>query len=127
MKSLFINKTKATPEINFNYEKNYLQIVGESYPENARIFFKDSLAWISEYLEDKNRNIVFDLKITYLNTSSSKIVTEILEFLQDYHNSNGKILLNWFYEEDDEDSKDNGEIFLEDHTFPYELIPFLDE
>ncbi|MCD4818557.1 MAG: DUF1987 domain-containing protein [Candidatus Cloacimonetes bacterium] len=127
MKSLFIKKTKSTPEIDFNYKKKLLRMTGESFPENARHFYKDTLIWISEYFQDKTKDNIFDLKITYLNTSSCKIVTEILEMIQDFHDSKGKINLNWYYEEDDEASKDNGEIFLEDHTFPYVLIPFLDE
>ncbi|MBC8385571.1 MAG: DUF1987 domain-containing protein [Candidatus Cloacimonetes bacterium] len=127
MKALKIEATKATPEINFDPDKNLLQITGESYPENAGIFYNDMMEWLKEYFKDKSRKTTFNLKITYLNTSSSKIVTDILEMIQNFSNNNGEILLNWFYEEDDEDSKDNGEIFLEDHTFPYKLVPFLDE
>ena len=127
MNALKIAATKATPKIDFDYNKNLLQIIGESYPENAGIFYNDVMNWLVEYFKDKNRKITFNLKITYLNTSSSKIVTDILEMIQDFHNKKGDIFLNWFYEEDDEDSLDNGEIFLEEHTFPNKLVPFLDE
>ena len=127
MKPLKISKTRSTPEINLDPINNLIQIMGESYPENAGIFYREAMNWLSEYFKDKNRKITVELKITYLNTSSSKIVTEILEMIQDFHNNNGNIFLNWYYEEDDEDSLDNGEIFLEEHTFPYKLVPFLDE
>ncbi|OQX71199.1 MAG: hypothetical protein B6D62_02460 [Candidatus Cloacimonas sp. 4484_275] len=127
MKPLKISKTRSTPEINLDPVNNLIQIMGESYPENAGIFYHEVMNWLTEYFKDKNRKITVELKITYLNTSSSKIVTEILEMIQDFHNNNGNIFLNWYYEEDDEDSLDNGEIFLEEHTFPYKLVPFLDE
>lgn len=127
MKALQISKTASTPEINLDPDKNIIQIMGESYPENAGIFYNEVMDWLIEYFKDKSRMVTVDLKITYLNTSSSKIVTDILEMVQEFHDENGKISLNWYYEEDDEDSQDNGEIFLEEHTFPYKFIPIIDE
>ncbi len=127
MKALQISKTASTPEINLDPDKNIIQIMGESYPENAGIFYNEVMDWLIEYFKDKSRMVTVDLKITYLNTSSSKIVTDILEMVQEFHDENGKISLNWYYEEDDEDSQDNGEIFLEEHTFPHKFIPIIDE
>lgn len=124
MKSFYIDATRATPEIDFNFEKNELNITGESYPENASIFYREAIEWLTKYLTNIDEKIIVNIKLTYLNTSSSKILTDILEMIQTHYDTNGDIALNWYYEEDDEDSLDNGEIFLEDHTFPYNLVPF---
>ncbi len=124
MKSFYIDETRATPKIDFNLKKNELSIIGDSYPENASIFYREAMEWLTEYLQNKDRKVTINLQLTYWNTSSSKVITDILEMIQAYHDAKGDIFLNWFYEEDDEDSFDNGEIFLEEHTFPYKLVPF---
>ena len=127
MENIFIKETNATPKIVLDSEKNIIKIEGESYPENALLFYEPIIEWIENLYSDKSRNIQVELKLTYLNTSSTKVITDLLGMTQDFHNNHGKIHLKLYYEQDDDDSYDTAMVFIEDHSFPYELIGFIDE
>jgi hypothetical protein len=56
---------------------------------------------------------VLDVKLEYFNTSSSKCLVEIFRKLEQLQDSGKNVLINWFYEEDDEDMQESGEDFQE--------------
>lgn len=123
MNRLYIEATRSTPQIDFNPEKDFLSIKGESYPENAFKFYDPIFEWLKEYFEDaKERAFIIEFDITYLNTSSTKSIMCILDMLEDLYKKNRKIILNWYYYNDDEFSYEIAENFMEDLHIPFNLI-----
>jgi len=118
MENLYIEKTKDTPEINFNAETGILSISGESYPENAFELYKNVFEWLNLFFQQK-RNVVINFRLEYFNTSSSKCILDILDLLEEYQNQSGKVEINWFYREGDDDILENGEEFAEDLSIPF--------
>ncbi len=112
MNNLIVKASKTTPEINFNFETGILCISGESYPENSKEFYAEPFQCINRAVEQK-KELSFNFKLTYFNTSSSKIILDIIRLLNNYHLNGGKVILNWFYEEDDEDIYDSGVEFTD--------------
>lgn len=115
MENLTIEPTRFTPEIVFNSENGELVIKGESYPENTSEFFKPVFAWLDDYLKsaaEKTTNV--DIELYYFNSSSSKVLMNLFERLDDAAENGKTINVNWIYEEDDEDSREFGEEFAED-------------
>ncbi len=115
MDDLKIDATKFTPGISFDYGKRELMIKGESYPENTSEFFNPVFAWLETYLaEEREEPTVVNIELYYFNSSSSKVLMNFFEVLDNAGERGQKITVNWIYEEEDEDSLEFGEEFAED-------------
>jgi hypothetical protein len=124
MDNLQINKTKYTMDVNFNKDTGVLEMAGSSYPENALDFFGPIIEWIKQYISHINNPIVMNIRLNYLNTSSTKCILDIFEILEQYYKSGGDVKVNWYYAEDDEDIMETGEELGEDFDFPIEFISY---
>jgi len=115
MKSLEIIESKSTPKIDFNIESHIHTIKGESYPENSSTFYEPIIEWIEEYLEEVDtQNIVFNIELIYFNSSSSRVLMDIFDMLDEACGEGKSIVVNWFYDEEDEALEEYGEEFAED-------------
>ena len=123
MEHLQIAAKDDTLKVDFNAETGSLMLEGESYPENPIDFFAPLNNWIEQYIQEVNGPLTLDTTIDYLNTSSSKCMLDLLEALDNYYESGGKVTVNWYYEEDNEDMEETGEELCEDMEIPYKLIP----
>ncbi len=117
MNDLIIEPTQKTPLVEFHTDGK-LTLAGNSYPENVRDFYNPVLEWVS-HLESEE--ISLDLIMDYTNTASAKILLELLRKF-DISKQFKKVNINWYFEEDDEDTLEAGQI-LEDimtnSTFNY--------
>ncbi len=124
MDNLKIEKTKYTMEINFNKDNGILEMAGSSYPENALDFFGPIIEWIKTYISEVKKPMVLNIRLNYLNTSSTKCILDIFETLEQYFKAGGDVKINWYYAEDDEDIMETGEELGEDFDFPIEFISY---
>lgn len=111
-------------EVNFNKDSGILEMAGSSYPENALDFFGPIIDWIKEYIASVKKELALNIRLNYLNTSSTKCILDIFEILDQYHQSGGKVKINWYYAEDDEDIMETGEELAEDFDFPIQFISY---
>ncbi len=114
--------TFFVPHIRFEASGQCL-MEGESYLENTWEFYHHLLEWLKNYTETC-QPIVFDFKLTYFNTSSSKGILEILQFLKEYEDKGYELTVNWYYPEDDEDILEEAEDFIEDTQLNIHLIAY---
>lgn len=113
MDNLTIKETTYTPEILFNTDGT-LSMKGKSYPENAFEFYEPIMDWLEEYFENNAKEkTTFDLEITYFNSSTSKVLFDMLDLFEENSKDNS-IVINWIYDKDDESSKEAGEDIIED-------------
>ena len=124
MENLQVKKTKYTMSVNFNKDTGILEMDGSSYPENALDFFGPIINWIKDYIARINKSMVMNIRLNYLNTSSTKCILDIFEILEQYYKSGGDVRINWYYAEDDEDIMETGEELGEDFDFPIEFISY---
>lgn len=129
MQELYFMKTKSTPEVQFDRQKQRLRIEGQSYPENAFKFYEPVFSWLNDYLTDSEEGASLEIHINmpYINTSSSKCVMMILERLEEAHQNGQKIAVRWYYDVENESAKECAEEFKEDLTMPFELLPVEEE
>ncbi|ASV11335.1 MULTISPECIES: DUF1987 domain-containing protein [Leptospira] len=120
MESLHIQQTKTSPEVVLDTEQGLIEIIGESYPENAIAFYKPVFDWLNAMINLKSQ-VQVKFQLDYFNTSSSKVIMDILDSLQKYHDQNGKVKVLWLYKEDDDDMQETGEEFSSDLSLPFEL------
>lgn len=123
MDRLQIEAKDDTPAVDFHAETGILSLEGESYPEDPVDFFDPLVSWVAQYIREINGPLTLNVRISYINTSSSKCMLDFLEILDDYHESGGEVRINWYYEEDDDDMQETGEDLCEDLELPYTLIP----
>ncbi|HAF29264.1 MAG TPA: nuclear pore complex subunit [Bacteroidales bacterium] len=105
MKDLYIDNTPSTPEINFK-SSGHLSIKGKSLPEDPKKFYGPIFKWADNICA---KEVELDIKLEYVNTSSSKRIIEFIKSL-DNNRKIKKINLNWFYEADDPDMLEFGEM-----------------
>jgi len=101
----FVDAEKRSPEISFD-TNGHLRIFGNSYIENPEAFYKDAMSWLSQFLMYNENKINFTIQLQYVNSSSSKIVLNMITAAKD---SGSGVNVNWEYEEEDDDILELGE------------------
>src|SRR3989339_900710 len=114
-KNLFIKQTESSPEINLDANTGKLLIRGYSYPENANTFYEPVSKWIEEFLKNENKiKIEVHLNLPYINTSSIKFINYFLQKLEQSYLAGKEILINWYYNIEDEYELDTIKEFISD-------------
>jgi hypothetical protein len=116
MNNLMIEATKYTPHIRFDADKDLLEIKGESYPENLAEFYGPVLKWIKEYLAElsQDRKTTVNIEMVYFNSNSSKTFMGMLDLFDKAVSEGKHIVVNWYYDEENDMAMENGEDFKED-------------
>jgi hypothetical protein len=108
MKSILIEATHSTPAVNFNIDGR-LMIEGRSLPEDVNKFYKPLIEWIEDLTSE---SVKLDINLEYLNSASTKKLMELLKIL-DANSKVKSFIINWHYEEGDDDTLETGQIFEE--------------
>ncbi len=122
MESLIKEPTIDTPRVVLNADLGVFELSQMSLPEDAVDFYAPILNWLSEYSENPNPNTVFDMKLEYFNTASSKQLIQILLLLGNLKDKTN-VVINWYYKEIDEDMLALGEEYSQIINMPFNLIP----
>jgi hypothetical protein len=110
MEELRISPTKNTPEIILNPE-GIIRIKGRSIHENVADFFEPVEDWISTYITVPADITSVDLNLEYFNSASAKVFIHILQKITYVTLKHKKFILNWYYEDGDDDILERGEYF----------------
>ncbi len=100
MEKLIIKKTDETPAVIFMPEKGVFQLAGTSWPENASKFYQQIFDWLDKYFLDPLPETVFDIRLTYFNTSSAKQLVRLMLYLKEKAQQH-KVKIRWYYNKDD--------------------------
>jgi len=114
MKSLVINTESDSPYypgVLFNAENGICEITGESYMEEAYKFYLPLINWIKEFIINEKRTLELNFKLIYFNTSSSRLILDILDMLKKFRDEGYDVTVNWHFDPDDPDVKDEVEDF----------------
>lgn len=121
MDNVFIKGSDRTPEVSFNFSDGVFTISGRSITENPISFYKNLEEHIEAYIINPNPVTKFRVVLEYFNTSTSKCLVEIFKKLETLHASKHEVLVEWFYEQDDEEIKDSGEDYKDIVNIPFEI------
>jgi hypothetical protein len=122
MEKISIEGTPKTPTVTVDLEKGFMEIKGRSIPENSTEFYLPIMNSLKDFLATKKGNITVNFKLEYFNTSSSKCILDILKSLSTIQKSGSTIVINWYYEEDDEDMLESGDNYQEIVNLPFNMI-----
>jgi hypothetical protein len=124
METIKIQGTEDTPRIILDAGSEILEISGRSLPEDVSSFYEPVLNWLNEYAEKPNKKTIFNFKLTYFNTASSKLLLDILMKLEEMHEKGQDVLIRWHYPEDDEDMAEAGEEYADIVDVPFEQVSY---
>ena len=127
MENITLQSSPSTPyfpEVDFNVNTGVCEISGESYMEETYKFYLPLINWIKDYTKNEKKKIELNVKLIYLNTSSTKCVLDILEILKDYEDEGGEVKVNWYYDKNDPDMVDEVEDFEAESGIKIELHEF---
>jgi len=110
LEPLLIEETRKTPDVKLDPEGNF-RFEGRSIPEDASLFYDDIIDWLQEYLSVPKEVTTIDIALEYLNSGTSKYMLQILKILKDLTLNGRKLVINWFFEEGDDDILERGEYY----------------
>lgn len=113
MIDILIEPTAVTPHVKIDSEEGHIVFCGKSSPANSLHFFHPLIEKIKHLFADVTVPIRIDLSFRYFNTSSSKCLFDLFKMLKRLENDGKVLVINWHYEEDDEDMLETGEDYAD--------------
>jgi SiaC family regulatory phosphoprotein len=131
MENLFIESTEYSPKILFDVKNRKFELIGISRPEDVIAFYESVLYKIEKYvkktIENNNdlKNFTFNLKfdLTYMNSASSKYILQILDHFKQLYLKEANIIIEWLYDDVDDQIFEDGEDLSDVIKIPFNLIP----
>ena len=108
MNSINIEATDSTPAIKFGTDGR-LSIVGRALRLDVLEFYQTLVDWAGELQVEE---VTFDIYLEYVDTGCSMMLLNLMRTL-DNNNSIKKLVVNWHYEEVDDDALLDGQILQE--------------
>jgi hypothetical protein len=126
MEPLLIEGTAKTPTVKFDAKEGVIEIKGRSIPENSIEFYKPLVEWLEEYSAAPLELTQVNVQLEYFNTSSSKCILDVFKKLESIHKGKSEVIINWHYEEDDEDMLEAGEDYESIIRVPFKMIEIVE-
>lgn len=115
MENLYIAPTPSSPEVDFKFDTRTLSLRGESYPENAAAFYGAIIARLKDFLATlRAATLQVDIALAYFNSSSTKMLFNLIEALNNAAEAGNRVVLNWYHDEDDDTILEFGQELSED-------------
>ena len=115
MDNLYIAPTPSSPEVDFQFHAHTLHLRGESYPENAAAFYSGIIARLRDYLaQPQDQRIEVHIALAYFNSSSTKMLFNLIEALSEAAEAGRAVALHWYYDEEDDTICEFGQELCDD-------------
>ena len=126
MEAISIEGTAKTPTVKFDVQGGTFEIKGRSIPENSIEFYKPLVDWLDEYAKSPLPLTQVNVQLEYFNTSSSKCILDVFKKLETINKGKSEVVVNWYYEEDDEDMLEAGEDYESIIRVPFKMIQIVE-
>ncbi len=121
---MYIEGTRSTPSVLI--EPGKIKIEGRSIPEDSFSFYDPVHHAIVDYFNSTEVDTVVHLHLEYINSGSKKYITNILSTCNDFFLEGKKMVIQWFFDMDDESMEELGHDLNAFITSPYEVIEIPD-
>jgi hypothetical protein len=115
MNILFLEPTQDTPKIMLNKREGIFELAGRSILEDANSFYNPVVEWLTVYAQQPNLSTVFTFKLNYFNSSTSKVIFDMLNVLKGIKG----VQVAWCYSKGDDDILEAGKEFEEELEMPF--------
>ena len=86
------------------------------------MFYQKIIENLDEFAESDQEEFTANFSFEYFNTSSSKCLFDVFKRLSRIEESGKELIINWYYEEDDEDMLEAGEDYQAIIDLPVNMI-----
>jgi len=124
---LEIKAKEDAPYVFMDAEEGFIEIKGKSFPPDVAKFYEPVIKWLKAYKTQGSKDLNLNLIMDYFNTASSKIILDILYRLEEIDQTGKKVIVNWYYPEDDEEILDLGEEYEGLVELQFRHISYLEE
>ena len=114
MTSLYQEATSRTPAVELDSDKGIFTLTGESYPEDITGFFGPVRVALNEVLEHVQNGLAVEIKLIYFNSSSARVLMEIMDQMDEKAQSGTAISVKWYCDPDDDITREFAEDISED-------------
>jgi hypothetical protein len=125
LKKVIIQATKKAPEISLDPE-GMIRIKGRSMSGDWTEFSKKIDLWIDEYINDPADTTCVDICLEYFNEINLYVYISLLKKVESVRLKDKKYIINWYYEEGDEDILEKGENISYILNIPFNFIKIHD-
>ena len=78
--------------------------------------------WLATYLQNPAEVTYVDFCLEYFNKANSKVIISLLKKIESLVLIKKKYIINWYYEEGDEDILEKGEYLSSELNIPFNFI-----
>ncbi len=108
MDDLIIRPTDKSMAVDITY--GILNFTGRSILTDPKVFFEPITHWVTKYLRSPAEETVVNIKLEYIDTSSTQSLYQILRQLNSVRKKGLVFMVNWYIEVDDPEMKELGEL-----------------
>ena len=102
--------SQVIPKVKFN-PGGIIDISGRSIHEDPKIFFDPLYEWIENYCQNPSEITNVNIELEYFNSGSARYILKILKRLGRLIDEGKNVIINWHYEEGDDDILERGEYY----------------
>jgi hypothetical protein len=119
MEPLILTKSKKTPAVRF--QDGLIELEGRSTTNDPVKFYRPLQEWINHYANHPEEFTAINIKLEYFDTASSKHLLDLLKTLDIGYKKGNKMVVNWYYEQGDDDMHDIGIYFESFVKLPFKF------
>ncbi len=121
-----ISPSKNTPEVILD-PKGTIKFTGRLIPENAEDFFNQIEELINEYFINPAQITYVEICLEYMNSTGTKYLLNMFHKIIHFHlkKHTKQFIINWYYNDDDEDMLEKGRFFSSDLDVPFNFIKII--
>jgi len=116
LKSLYIEPSAKTPQIDLNHLSGELIFSGRSIPENAALLYENILKWTKEYAVNPRPTTNLRLNLEYFNTASAIWLAKIVQAICNIENRENTLIIHSYFSIQDFDNFNTDDIL--DELYP---------
>lgn len=124
MAALRIEHSDDTPSVILDRENKLFEISGKSMPEDVIDFYQPVLDWLNAYKSDPLDKTIFNIKLIYFNTASSKLLLDLLMLMEEIKEAGNEVLIRWHSPKNDEDMQEAGEEYSDMVDVDFEHLTY---
>jgi len=121
-RTFHIDRTENSPQIDLDVDNGVMEFIGRSLPHNSEQFYSRVYGWLEEYLRDPKQETTVNMRLDYLDTSSSKHLYNIFSKLDAVTVQGRPVKVNWHYESGDEEMAETGKDYESLFHLDFEFI-----
>ncbi|MBP8822484.1 MAG: DUF1987 domain-containing protein [Flavobacteriales bacterium] len=126
IKHMHIGRTSTSPEVQLDLERGTIDIIGRSLPANGEQFYERVHRWLDEYLKQPCDRTTVNMRLDYMDTSSSKHFYTIFNRLSAAQERSGNVQVNWHFETGDEEMAETGKDYQSLFPIEFQIIEVKD-